>query len=335
MALRELPLEAVTERDIDLLLLEELTVSEAFARWLVARVFSSGPVLQRVLSVRHSVCDASGESDLELIFSDESGRRLAVLIEDKIDAPAQPDQADRYRERAARGVEAGSWQEARTCLVAPREYVSHDADRYGVKIEYEEIAACFAEVVAGDARAQYRVGVMNAALEQARRGYTLVKDAAVTAFWSQYWLDAGHLFPELEMQDSGDRGAQATWIVFRPKHLASPRAVNHKLTMGVVDLTTEYSATRVPELAVRWASLLAPDMSVVATGKSLSVRVSVPPLEIRMDYSTQSEDARAGMRAAYRTGVPVAGAGRRSLRRGRSRARYGPAPVLASLRAAG
>jgi hypothetical protein len=141
---------------------------------------------------------------------------------------------------------------------------------------------------------------MKAALDQARRGYTKVKDEAVTAFWKKYWVDVGDLFPELEMQTPGDCSGQATWIVFRPKSLQRPRTLNHKLTMGVVDLNTEYPATRVAELAGSWARLLAPDMSVVATGKSLSVRVTVSQLDIQADYGQQVTVAREGMRAAYR-----------------------------------
>jgi hypothetical protein len=297
-----LALEAVAERDIDLLLLEELTVSNNFARWFISRTFPSDTVLNEVSSARHSVSDPSGESDLELVFVDARGRRLGLLIEDKVSAPAQPDQADRYRQRASRGVEAGSWAEARTCIVAPKRYLelSEDAQRYDASISYEDVVSWFEQTATNDPRAKYRAEIVTAALDQARRGYTKVRDEAVTAFWRKYWVDVDDLFPELEMQDPGDRSAQATWVVFRPKTLAPPRTLNHKLTMGVVDLNTEYPAARVPELGTAWTRFLAPDMSVVATGKSLSVRVTITQLDIQADYGQQVSVARQGMRAAYR-----------------------------------
>ena len=284
-----LPLETVSERDIDLLLLEELTVSENFARWFVKQASFSGSVLQRVESVRHSVSDASGESDLEIVFLDSHGRRLGLLVENKISAPGQPDQADRYRQRALRGVDAGSWEQAQICIVAPKAYLeaSSGAQGYDAKASYEDIKSWFEEESGYGPRAVYRASVIEAALQQARRGYTLVKDEAVTAFWKKYWVDAADLFPELEMQEPNDRGAQATWIVFRPKRLGAPRSLNHKLTMGVVDLNTEYPASRVPELNSTWARLLESDMAVVA-------------LDIQADYARQVTEARAGMRAAYR-----------------------------------
>ncbi len=40
MSARVIPIEALYERDIDLLLLEELSVSTDFAAWLVAQVFT-------------------------------------------------------------------------------------------------------------------------------------------------------------------------------------------------------------------------------------------------------------------------------------------------------
>jgi hypothetical protein len=88
-------IEAVTERDIDLLLLEELSVSDEFPLWLYSIVAGANDA-PSCEGAWHSISDPSlGESDLIVIY--ENG--VAVLLENKIDAPAQPEQGQRYRAR--------------------------------------------------------------------------------------------------------------------------------------------------------------------------------------------------------------------------------------------
>jgi hypothetical protein len=91
--------QSITERDIDLLLLEELNVSPDFSSWFYSKVMSGNPspILK---GAWHSVSDPElGESDLIAIY--DNGH--AILIENKIDAVEQLKQAERYRLRGERG----------------------------------------------------------------------------------------------------------------------------------------------------------------------------------------------------------------------------------------
>jgi hypothetical protein len=98
-------LEAVTERDIDLLVLEELHVSPRFRSWFIASVVADCPERVTFLDAWHSLSDTTiGESDLVLSFRDSAQKAWTILIENKIDAPPQPDQAARYAERGRVGV---------------------------------------------------------------------------------------------------------------------------------------------------------------------------------------------------------------------------------------
>ena len=86
----------ISEREIDLLLLEELHVSAEFRSWFVSQVFGTSVQCAKFLAAWHSVDHSSlGESDLVLKFEDVSEKMTAILVEDKIDAPPQPDQAVR------------------------------------------------------------------------------------------------------------------------------------------------------------------------------------------------------------------------------------------------
>src|SRR5450759_1486616 len=108
MNARAISIEAIYERDVDLLLLEELSVSSEFASWLVDQPDLSEITFGSLDSVQHSVVDQGCESDLILIFLDTSGDPHALLIENKINAPAQP---GGYRTRAEAGIAAGRWKD--------------------------------------------------------------------------------------------------------------------------------------------------------------------------------------------------------------------------------
>lgn len=265
-----LPVEAVSERDIDLLLLEELH-------------------------------EATGESDLEVVFVDGGGRRLGVLVENKVTAIAQPEQGERYRQRADAGKTAGSWDDARTCIIAPQKYLdaSTDAKKYDAHVSYEDVASWFDATSANDARGGYRRDFLLAGIEQARRGYKAIRDEATTRFCHSYWEDVTRLFPELRFEEPGDRPSQSTWIEFRPEGLV-PRRIFHKMRAGVVDLSIEADAARAAELASAWRPFLAGDTVVVVTGKTLAVRVTVRTIETRGGYAGKVDAAQAGMKAAYR-----------------------------------
>lgn len=86
----------VSERDMDLLFLEELASSPKFLQ-----IFLSKTPLKKavVCSTEQSKTDVQfGESDMTVIV-EEDGDKYGLLIEDKIDAVAMPNQSGRYIER--------------------------------------------------------------------------------------------------------------------------------------------------------------------------------------------------------------------------------------------
>src|SRR5947209_4196184 len=99
----------VTERDVDLLILEEFRSSARFRSWWLREV--GLPELQRhhFIGAWHAYSTQFGESDVLLVVEDGGGRRYAVMMEDKIYAAPQPRQAERYVERGEQGRAAGLW----------------------------------------------------------------------------------------------------------------------------------------------------------------------------------------------------------------------------------
>jgi hypothetical protein len=109
----------VCERDLDLLLLEELYSSPAFRSFVSNTAGFPELAEESLTSVFRSVTHSSGESDLELYLELADGQRAVLLIENKIDASLQPAQAERYKQRAGACVASGDVDTARTLLVAP------------------------------------------------------------------------------------------------------------------------------------------------------------------------------------------------------------------------
>jgi hypothetical protein len=72
------PLEAISERDTDLLLLEELSVSKSFRKWFV-KTFLNDEIEEHI-GVWYSVHQKDlGESDLIFIYK-SNNQKVGVLI---------------------------------------------------------------------------------------------------------------------------------------------------------------------------------------------------------------------------------------------------------------
>ncbi len=245
-------IEAVHERDIDLLLMEEMYSSVEFQVWLANQVFQTDATTAvEFQGAWHSVIDpALGESDLIFIDMVGGDSQRAILMENKIDAPPQPDQAGRYRQRGEKGIEEGVWQEYRTLLVAPQQYLDStaNANQYDVQLSYEQIRDWFDSLVLSNSRMEYKSRLLNEAIEQNRRGYQPVPNEASTSFWHQYWAFVQTHYPALEMKKPGVVPRFSDWPVFRNQKLGRGNKIVHKLYLGLVDLHLEGMGEKVDEL---------------------------------------------------------------------------------------
>ncbi|OAH43794.1 hypothetical protein AX777_18435 [Sphingobium yanoikuyae] len=187
-----LTLTHATERDIDLLLVEELYASPRFVNWMCARA----GVPQRIASatVLHSKRRTRSRREID-IFVDlrlAGDGRCALLIENKLDATEQPDQAESYRDELARV--ASDYPGARMIIVCPEAYAgAHRAfsDKFDAIVTYEDLVAYFdATTVASDgeaaARSRFRRDILDQAINKHRRGYTPIPNEQVGDFNARY-----------------------------------------------------------------------------------------------------------------------------------------------------
>jgi hypothetical protein len=119
-SLQRPPLDGIEERELDLLLLLELHTSPTFRDLVFKQVTRCSE--RKFVGAWRSVSNHLGETDLLLLSEVEGKGRVAIMIEDKIDASFQHEQAERYRQRGQQGVAYGMWDLFYTCLFCPMKY---------------------------------------------------------------------------------------------------------------------------------------------------------------------------------------------------------------------
>ena len=134
----------VHERDMDILFLEALVSDQGFTELVLSKTGFSGQAFL-VLSVALSETEPDlGESDITIVLR-IGDTRVGLLIEDKVDAIAMPDQHLRYRKRGERGVQKGKYDTFEIFIFCPEKYYASnsEAPKYEHYISYEKIKDYF------------------------------------------------------------------------------------------------------------------------------------------------------------------------------------------------
>ena len=287
--------EALTERDVDLLLLEEIHCSNLFRDWFLKQIRIESTSKETFVGAWHSVIHPTlGETDIIIIFKNESGIRVAVLVENKIDAPQQEGQASRYHKRGRAGMTDGKWDTFHTCIVAPKLYLNRtvEASEYDSQVSYEAIRDWFLVKKPVSPRAQYRARLIKKAIEQDRRGYKPIPHEGVTKFWHKYWQLVTSEFTLLKMKKPGKVPVNSDWPILKSSELERGRRIIHKWKQGFVDLEIASAGSSTEEIKSANAIVLDNDMEVVQTGKSASVRIIVPKVDRFSEFERQQPKIR-------------------------------------------
>jgi hypothetical protein len=291
-------LGALGERDIDLLLVEEAYSCPKFLQWLAAALKLSA-IPSRLLEARVSTFQATGESDIEIWFEDNSGKVTALLIENKIDANFQPDQALRYSERGKTYVRQGRCFSFKTALVAPRIYLdrSSDTSAFEAQISYESLIVWFQKSAdtSANSRAQFKVCQLARAIEKAQSGYCSIEDAAVTAFWKESQVLAASLAPELQLPEISGKPARALWIRYKVRGFGGRFAVIYKMDKGMVDFQIPGRADDFLEIRSLLAPLISDGMEITTAGESLVLRRKAPIVAPGLPFAEQRQQIAEGL----------------------------------------
>jgi hypothetical protein len=282
----------VEERDIDLLLMEEFHVSPAFVSWFTAQIGIGEAIFA---GAWHSVSDTDGETDL-LLRVVSADTRTAILIENKVAAPEQSRQDERYHIRGARSRDAGLFDVYVTCMCAPSAYLAGLSPNslYQHRMPYEAIRDWYSQF--DDPRSGWRQRIMSEAIEQGRRGYVMIVNSNKSAFHRNYWEYLQRKHPKLMMREPKDKGSKSDWIILKTYDMPKGVSIDHKNDQGCVDLT--FNRTRLDDLlAVRseWPD----DIIPLQRGGSTVLRKRVPKLDMERAVSEQIDELEQVLTAAY------------------------------------
>lgn len=279
----------VSERDMDLLFLEEFAYSKEFVYLFTNIVNESNP---HIISIQQSKVDSEyGESDMTVI-ADCDGVKVGFLIEDKIDAIAMPRQCKRYFLRGEKGIKNGYYDRFHVFIVAPEKYLSenNEAQHYPNQISYESVLKYYKQY--DDARSQFKAQQIEQAIYKQKHGYQVIENTAVSEFWDKYIAYQKKHYSHLYLvTGGGKKGSAATW----PHYNTRIKGVylSHKSEKGYIDLTFSGAWDRVNELesVLRKAIGQFENMGITLqqAGKSAALRFIVPVVDVHKPFEDQTK----------------------------------------------
>lgn len=222
-------LSHATERDVDLLIVEEFAASAFFGAWFYQQM-GGDPRDFGGAKVFHSLRRMSNRREIDITVEiTAAGDRHLYLIENKIDALEQPDQALSYREEIEE--RRNDYATARCVLLCPEGYPAMHprfAGQFDAIVSYEAVRDYFEARAARKAdetgmRCAYRARLMTQAIDKLRRGYEQVVHPAKHAFSQHYNALLAELAPDLVPGPSmlRESAAGSRTMIFAPESLPS------------------------------------------------------------------------------------------------------------------
>jgi hypothetical protein len=298
----------VCERDIDVLLLNSFSVNQGFATLFVNKL--NRPDLSNIslVDVELSKVDPTwGESDVTVRL-ESSGRRYALLIEDKVGAEAQPEQCNRYFRRGKIGIEKKEYEEFFVFICASAEYIAtnEEAKHYPYSVSFEELSDYFSK--RDDVFSKVRCQQIQQALSFAKVSYKKIVDSKATEFWKSYVEYQRQQYPNLQLPNgSKEKSRNGDWPVYDTQlNRRNMIYIQHKMDRGYVDLTFRGMADRQKELSEFLQNQIGDyegmGLGISSAGKSAVLRKDVGQdniLSFQKSFEDQQEIAELHFQAIY------------------------------------
>lgn len=286
----KLEMEKVFERDIDLLMINKFITDKNTVDYFSDKVGLKDLYVEKV---QHSIMDENGESDITVILNNKDDK-VAFLIEDKIDAIAMPNQRGRYNIRGDKGIIAKEYNKYFVFIIAPKDYLdtNEEAKKYEIQVSYEELLKLFQDDL-------YAKSLLEQAIEEKKKGYIIIENENVTKFWNGYYDYISEKYNNLDINRvSGPRGAKASWPVFNTP--IKNNKIRHKSDRGYMDLEFPCIADKYYEFFDIVKEDIDEDMSVHITSKSISIRIHVPIMDFKQEFTNYISEMNESMEAVNR-----------------------------------
>ncbi|SFC87445.1 PD-(D/E)XK nuclease superfamily protein [Flexibacter flexilis DSM 6793] len=280
-------LEAVQERDMDILILEELECNENFRTHFTNQLHL--PEMQEYEGAWRSVTDSTlGETDILVKYISSENQVICLLIENKIDANFQPEQFARYEKRGLKYLQSNECDAFFCILIAPQKYISNQSD-FEICFSYENLM----QLIASEAtpRAAFRANLVQIAIEKSRRGYQAENCEVVQRFWMAYWEYKEANYPLYAMKKPESVPEGSDFIVFSIRENEKLK-FRHKLRHGFVEVTIPKEFGRKPNISL-------PDHYFIKEFDkgAFAIRQVVPKLNRKEPFENQVAAVQVGLAA--------------------------------------
>ena len=248
-----------SERDVDVLIVEELIASRPLVEVILKAAFEQiDPSKISNWDVKHSTSRLMSrrEIDIRLIAFTADGKRICLLIENKLDESEQPGQAESYQAESVELKASHSFDFVASCLICPDSYSGKNsgfAQKFDLVFSYETLKSHLKKRLIDDPaldeelvnRLAHRVALLSQAIEKQRRGYTQVVIPEKAGFNSKYVALLNSLAPLCrpgnQMLRSDGAPAESVSMLFDaqvtfrevPTHFR-PRRFSHEFGRGQV-----------------------------------------------------------------------------------------------------
>ena len=228
---------------MDMLFLEEFATNRAFLHLFLNKIKGVDLADYEVRSAETSFVDPDmGESDLTICL-EKAGHWVSLLIEDKINAVAQPRQYERYVERGEKCLRENAGSDCKNIcdafyvfLIAPEQYIQGNpsAEKYPLKVTYEECRDLFTS--SSDARSQLKYQQLTEAITQAHKPYTKIVDETATNFGKAYVRYMQNHYPDLELKSKVvAKSKKGDWPTYQTSLDMKQVYIHQKTKMSGVD----------------------------------------------------------------------------------------------------
>ena len=286
-----IPVESIRERDVDLIILEELSTDNSFCEWFIREL--DLPDLTSVNGAWRSI-SAFGHGETDILFSYYSNDiKIFVLIENKLDTSFQNEQFNRYIKRAEEYLIKKECDNAFAILIAPKLYCENQSD-FENYLTYETIAERLEFV--GTKRNLFKSNLLQIATEKLRRGYQPVNSIPVQNFWHSYWQYKEEKYPSLVMKKPDIVPHNSDWPMLFDDNLKNI-VFYHKLGQGNSDATfkgfSDEVEFKIKEHIPEWAKF-------EKHSKSFSIRVYSGKIDRTKDFNKQIDNVENGLKNLQR-----------------------------------
>ncbi len=277
--------DTVSERDMDMLFLESISSDYGFASIFVNKVEKLRGSTFRVISIELSKVDKNlGESDITVII-EVDGKRIGLLIEDKLNAIAMDQQANRYTKRGEIGVKNNDYSEFFVFIICPQKYRDTNAEavKYEHYVSYEECKEYFDKN--DSAINEIRSQQIASALHKAKHVSQTEIDENANAFLKRYITFKNERPQYAELNLRTNPNGNGYWIEFLSNY--RKMWITHKANFGAVDLTFSKASmeiSRLQEVAMWLRAHGMPEVTATVVGSSAALRICVPVIDVTETY---------------------------------------------------